>query len=391
MNVFYKKKLYTAIVLLVGLTVAVTILTSKPKPVPQSVPAPVPPMVAVISAATESQRLSVLTQGTVQPRREIDLVAQVGGKVEWVAPAFAAGGFFDQGQPLLHIEDADYRFALSRARSSVAQAEQTLATERGRARQAKREWRDLGNRDANDLFLRKPQLAAAEAALAAAIADREQAQLNLQRTKVVAPFNGRIRQTPVDLGQYVAPGTPVARFYATDVVEVRLPLTDKQVALLNLPLGYHNGSPEENPEVKLTAVFAGQAWQWSGRITRTDASIDVESRVVYAVAEVEKPFDSEPGSQRPPLNIGQFVEAEIGGSRLDNVLLLPRSALQPGDSIWVVDEEERLQALPVKVLQANSQRVAIQFDQPQRLRVVSRPIPIAVAGMPVTAVADGVR
>ena len=283
------------------------------------------------------------------------------------------------------MEQADYEFAIARAESQVAAARQRLAEERGRALQAEREWRDLGTTQANDLFLRKPQIASAEAALRAAEADLGAARLDLARTRISVPFNGRISKKHVDVGQYVAPGTPVARVYATDVAQVRLPLTDRQVALLDLPLGYDNTNAEADTgaEVLLEARFANQAWQWRGRIVRTDASIDVNSRVVYAVAEIPRPFAREQGSERPPLAPGLFVNATISGRQIENVVELPRDALRTDGSVMIVDRQDRAQARPVDVLQSNSQQMWVRGLEPGERVIVSDPT-LAVAGREVT-------
>ena len=370
MTVFQKKKLYTAAVLAVGMGLGIALLVAKPKPEPKPVPEIQPLPVTVLTAVPKATSLDVKTQGTVEPRREIDVVAQVSGKVVAVADNFAEGGFFGAESRLVQIEDSDYRFALSRAEAKVAEAEQRLATEQGQARQARREWRELGSHEANDLFLRKPQLAAAKASLLAAKAERDQARLNLQRTQVLVPFEGRVQETFVDLGQYVIAGSKVAHYYGTDVVEVRLPLSDRQVALLDLPLAYQGVNAAIDANVTLEAMFGGQRWQWRGTIKRTDARIDVESRMVFAVAEIAQPFQSTPGSNRPPLGIGQFVQASIEGRLFDHVVHLPRSALQVDNKLWVVDEHNRLQQLPAKVLQSDGEQVVVQLEQSEPKQVV---------------------
>ena len=198
---------------------------------------------------------------------------------------------------------------------------------------------------------------------------------------MTVPFKGRIKETNVDIGQYVNVGSKVARYYATDVVEVRLPLTDRQVALLDLPLVYQNADQMFYPEVIVNAIFAGKKWQWKGRIKRTDASIDIESRMVFAVAEIADPFNSNVEIQRPPLSIGQFVQAEIAGKLLDNVIQLPRKALQANNTIWVVDEKSRLQPLSsFTVLQTTREEVAVQLSSSEPLQIVVSNLPIAVAG-----------
>ena len=380
-----KNWLFTLLVLVVGVGAAYGLLVGKPAPEPQAPPVAAPPRVDVVAVRPTDLALAVETQGTVQPLREINLVSQVAGRVEEVAPGFAAGGFFTAGEPLLKVEDADYRFAIARAESQVAAASQRVAEERGRSLQARREWRDLGAVEANDLFLRKPQLAAAEAALRAAEADLGAARLDLERTRIAVPFNGRISEKYADIGQYVAPGTPIARVYATDVAQVRLPLTDKQVALLDLPLGYDNSLPGEGggAAVTLSARFANRSWEWQGRIVRTDASIDVDSRVVYAVAEIDQPFARDPDSERPPLSPGLFVNASITGRAMSAVAELPRSALRSDGSVMVVDSQKRAQTRQVEVLQGNARQLWVRGLQAGERVIISDPA-ITVAGMEVT-------
>ena len=370
--------------MLLGIAVSWAVLVGKPIPKPVEPSPSSPPVVQVLAAEPVNLALTVTTQGSIQPRREINIVSQVGGLVEAVDEHFADGGFFDTGIELVKVEDADYQFALVRAQARVADAAQIVAQEKGRGRQAQREWRDLGNEEANQLFLRKPQLAGVKAALRAAEADLDEARLNLRRTSIKAPFNGRVSEKFVDLGQYITPGTAVARVYDTDVVEVRLPLTGRQVALLELPLNYQDHSVQGGgASVSLRARFANREWEWSGNVVRTDASIDVDSRVVYAVVEVEKPFVRDVSSGRPPLSIGLFVEAEIQGRELRQVVALPRNALRNDGTVLLVDAQDRLQPRDVIVLKSNPREVWVQGIAVIERVAVSGPA-LAVAGMVVT-------
>lgn len=350
------------IILLVGAVLVLAVATLHPKPEPIAPTAPKPIQVNVVLATPKTEVLTVRSQGTVAPKREIDLVAQVAGRITEVSNNFVNGGFFSEATPLVSIDPRDYELASIRANARVAQAQQDLATIRGQARQARREWRDLGNDDANALFLRKPQLAAAEANLASAKAERDQAKLDLQRTKISVPFNGRVRETLVDLGQYVTPGSRIATVYDTSVAEIRLSVTDRQAALLDLPLGFSGGELKQGPEVIIKGTIAGKQYQWQGRIARTDASIDTRSRLYYAVAEVVDPFVANPGSAQVPLIVGLFVEAEIRGRELDNVISIPKQALFKGDNIYVLDEQQRAHQQSVNVLHTDANTAWIQAD-----------------------------
>ena len=341
------------IIVLLGFAIAMALNLLKPAPKPKPPEAPSLPVVEVVAVEPASMALPVTSQGTVAPRREIDLVAEVAGKVVEVAPNFVSGAFFAESDILVSVDNSNYLLAEIRAAAKVADAQQLLATEKGRALQAKREWRDLGNEDANQLFLRVPQLAAAEATVSSAKADLSQTKLDLSRTKIAAPFSGRIRETFVNLGQYVSPGTKIARIFDSEVVEVRLPITDAQAALLDLTLGFH-AQPKQGPLVELTGIVAGNEYQWQGRITRTEASLDTKTRMYHAIAEVVQ-SELNPTDVAPV--VGLFVNAKIEGRVIDNVIRLPRSALYKQETLFALDEKNQVRQLLVKSLAKTNEYV----------------------------------
>lgn len=375
MKISNKNKLF-ATVIVVGVAVIGLVVGLAPKPEEKVAEKAVPPVADVIYADPGRHTLLVPSQGSVHARHEIELVARVGGSIQSVSDAFVAGGFFEDGEALVQIEPADYRHQLTRAEAELANAESTLAQEQGRAKQAKREWRNLGSDEANALFLRKPQLSAAEAAVAAARADRDQARLDLQRTRVTAPFAGRVVETSVDLGQYVAPGTVLATVHSTGIAEVRLPLTDHQLSLLELPLGR---AIENGPAVRLRAQIAGQQREWRGRLVRTEAAIDPNSRFVYAVAQVENPYAGE-----APLINGLFVEADIAGKTLDDIAILPRQALHEGEHLLVLGAENKLHFKNVELLQTVDEEVWVRGDIARGERVVISSLGYSREGMVLT-------
>ena len=345
------------IILVLGVALATGLVWLKPKPEPRPESEPKKPVMSVIAAQPREMRLNVKTQATAEPRRRITLTSQVAGEVTEVAPQFVTGGRFGLGDLLLRLDPRDYRNAVTTAESNLKQAEQTLAVERGQARQAEREWRDLGNAEANTLFLRKPQLAAAEAAVEAAHAQLAQARLELERTVVRAPFDGRVEETLVDLGQYLAPSTQIARVFDASLARLRLPLTESQTALLDLPLV---GNLDAGPEVRVTASVMGEQHTWEGRVERTEASLDTQSRMYYAVAEIPEPFNLERHSA--PLLVGLFVDVEIGGKLLKNVVELPSSAVFQHNLLYSLDAEQRVQRKQVKVLKVDAERIWVQGD-----------------------------
>lgn len=366
------------LVFILGLLVTAVLWWARPQPRPVAPPPLKALQVKLVAYQPHKLQLPVHSQGTLAPRREIDLVAQVGGKITWVDPEFAAGAAFEAGTPLVKIEDADYRIAQIRARAQLAEAEQQLATERGLARQARREWRDLGDEQSNALFLRKPQLASAEAQLAAAKAGLEQAGLDLARTQITTPFAGRLRETYVNLGQYLSPGSKIARFFDSQMAEVRLPLTDDQVALLDLSLGHMDST---GPGVTLQATVAGELRQWRGHITRTEASLDDKTRLYHAVAEI-----SAQDNAGQPLIMGLFVEAKIAGKTLNHVAELPIDALYRDRGLWYRDSNGQAHYREVKVLARDDERVWVKSDLPEGSEIIHSRLGYLHEGMQVEAV-----
>ncbi len=372
----------TLILLIIGVSLIAALALLKPKaeraPLKPRPPLPVDVLVVNPSAI----KMTVNSQGTVAPKREIDLVSQVSGRVVSVADNYANGGFFQTDELLVQIEPADYEFAVTRAKAQEARAEEQVALEQGRSRQAKREWRDLGDKTANKLFLRQPQLNAAIATLASARADVEKSKLDLARTDISAPFQGRVRQTFVNIGQYVTPGTRIAKVYGTDVVEVRLPLADRQAVLVDLPVNFEDSQAQTYPQVTLRSLVAGVSHEWQGQVVRTDASIDVQSRMTYAVAEVKNPFKSSANDSRPPLSIGLFVEGQIDGKTVEDAFNLPRQAVYKGDQILVLNDKNEIGFQTISVLRSNPNNV-VAVGIEAGTRVVTTRIALAIAGMKV--------
>ncbi|NNU16747.1 efflux RND transporter periplasmic adaptor subunit [Parvularcula sp. ZS-1/3] len=333
--------------------------------------------------------LKVKTQGEVQPRREIQLAAQIAGRIESVSPSFAGGGVIKQGDVLVTIEDDDYRLAVTRARATVAQSEQRLAVEEAEAALAARDYAELSGNDGTDpslLALRKPQLAAAEADLASAKANLADAELALKRTRIRAPFDGRVRTINANVGQYVAPGANLGAVFSTDVAEVRLPLTDSDLAKLQLPFAFE-AEGTEGPEVMLTADVAGQMRQWKGYLVRVDAAIDSSTRQISAIAEVIDPYGL--GSDEGfPMAFGLFVNAEIDGPDVERATTIPLLALQDDNSVFVIDDEDLLQVRrPIIVAQAGEGVIATGGLEEGELLVIS-PVTVGV-GQPIRPLYEG--
>lgn len=356
MNERRKKVLVPIVILAAGVLATAAMIASR-KPAPLRPPEDYAPLVRVVTAEPRATRLTVTTHGTVAPRTETALVAEVAGRVMSIAPSFASGGFFAKGEVLLRIDPVDYELAVVASRSAVAQAKVRLQQEQAQAELAREEWKQLGSGEANALATRELQLEEAASALEAAEASLRQAQRNLDRATVRAPFACRIRDKAADVGQYVNTGAALAHLYATDTAEVRLPIPDADFAHLDLPMDFHGGA--NGPRVLLRADLAGQRREWTARIVRVEGEIDPRTRMVYVVARVDDPYGRAARAAGAPLAVGLFVEAEIEGRMVERAVVLPRSALRRDDIVLVVDDENRLRFQPVAVLHLGRDEVVI--------------------------------
>lgn len=348
---------------------------------------PAIPSVEIVRAEPQSLRLNVLSQGVVMPREQIDLVAEVGGKVMQVHPALVSGGFFAANELLLTIDTRDYDYAIVAAEAQLAEAKRVLINEQAQVEQAHSEWQALGEGQASDLALRKPQLAEAQAKLKAAEADLAKAKLNRNRCEVRAPFAGRVLSKQAGLGQFIPSGTVVARIYASDIAEVRLPIGTEQLAFLELPLGNHPKNADHWPAVTLSAELAGRPQSWQGRIVRSEAALDDSSGQLYLVAQISDPFRETP--QQIPLLSGLFVQARIDGVMRDGLYALPRAAIDGMQQVKLVNAEQRLEFRQVRVLRSEAERIIVNAGLNPGERVVTSELPVPIAGMRLNVVDAG--
>jgi len=303
--------------------------------------------------------LSVETQGEARPRTEIDLVPEVGGKVVYVSPNFIEGGLFKKGETLFRIDDSDFQVAVIRAESGVAQAEQALAREVAEGEIARKDYEELGTGEPTALALREPQRQQAEAALQAANAELQSAKLQLKRTYVRAPFNGRVRVKNSDIGQFVSPGFRLGRIFSTDIFEVRLPLSDDDLSKMSLPIAYVAKDKKSAPLVKLSARVAGKEQIWNARIMRTDSTFDTQTRSLAAIAEVFDPYGAGLSNNGMPLAPGLFISARIEGITYKDAIILPRDGLRPDDKVYVSTEDGKGAIRDVVVIDSNEERAAL--------------------------------
>ncbi len=381
------------LIVLAGVLGSLALVRTK-RPVETERPVARLPLVRVVTVEPRDVRLDVTAQGTVLPRTETTLAAEVAGRVVAVAPGFEVGGFVVRGEALVSLDRRAYELARKRAEARVVQARLRLVQQEAEGRVAAEEWGELaGDRavadEADPLVLRQPQIAEARAALAAAEAEVEMARLDLEHCSVRAPFAGRVSDKEVDLGRYLTPGQTVATVAAIDYAEVRLPVADHRLAHLDLPLAYRDSeAPDTGPEAVLSARFAGRDHVWRGRIVRTEGEIDPRSRMIHLVARVADPYGRGVEEGRPPLTVGLFVEAVIAGRILSRAVVLPRPALRGDGRVLVVDGEDRLRYRAVEVVRLEGERVVLGGGLSAGERVCVSPLDVVVEGMRVRTVEE---
>jgi len=325
---------------IIGITlISVMLISSNPPQSKRFKPSKAAQMTVVTrTLVPQNYQIMVESFGTVKPRTESILFAQVSGEITKVSGQFRNGSFFEKGDVLVQLDDRDYISEVKVSKANLLSANQVLLEEQARVDQALADWQRLGNgKIASALVLREPQLESAKAKVLSAQAQLDKAKLSLERTKIIAPYAGRILKKQVDIGQVVTGNSQLATIFAVDYVEIRLPIKNKDLALINLPEEYRDiGEQGNKNDVKLTSDLMGPQ-SWNGVIIRTESAIDEQSQQLYVVAQINRPYDATT-SYGSPIKIGQYVTAEISGKELTDVLVIPSSAIYQGSYVYTVEK-----------------------------------------------------
>ncbi len=344
------KKFVPVLLVLGAIMLAILMSALKPEPLKAEEPEAALAVKTQILNRTEVT-LSVESQGTVRPRTRTTLISEVSGTVLEVSDYFIVGGSFDAGDMLMRLDPTDHEVALQRAKAQLISANALLELEKARAVQAKKEWEMTGRPEADAplLALRKPYLAEAEANILQAKAQLKQAELKLQRATIRAPYAGMVSLKSVDVGQYVTTGSRLGETFAIDFVEVRLPLTEKDLSQMEA-MSFQNSDAVNT--VALSGSANGNPASWSALIVRSEGVVNELNRSQYVVARISNPYklNQTLTASTPPLLVGTFVTAKLKGKTLDNVFKVPRSALLQGSKVAVVDDMQRLQINSVNVV-----------------------------------------
>ena len=375
------KVILPLLIIVVGVVIARQLLVNSPQAHRQAV-VPQSPLVRILQVVPQDVRIPIYTQGTVKPRTSINLSAEVAGRILEVSPHYANGGFFKQGELMVRINPSDYELAITKAEALVASARQQLARAEAEYKQKVEEYRGIDSSKVTDYALRKPQYEEAKANLKAAGADLDLAKVQLTRCNIRAPFDGRIVEKKADVGQYVTPGMVLASLDAIDIAEVRLPLSQSQMNLLDM-VSLSGEQNSGNPiMVRLSGQTAGQQNTWVSRIVRSESSIDERNRLEYVVAQVRDPYGMHTKDKtQPVLTTGLFVEAEIEGRLMNNVYVVPRPAIHSNDNIWLLDKDSRLRIRTVTLVHRGEKSAYVIEGLNPGDAVVISPLDAVVDGM----------
>ena len=336
------------IIILVAFIIAAVMISSRQPP--EQIPVETQPLlVDAKQVSPEPVNFVVYSQGNVVPRHQTALSVQVSGRVVALSEKFMVGGRFKKGDVLVTLEQDDYVTDLNLAEAELAQAQAALEEEIARGKVAAEEWSTVSNVPPPELGLRKPHLAKEQANVKAAQAKLERAKRNLARTQIRAPYNGIVVERNIDLGQFASAGTTVGTIYSTDIAEVRLPITDRDLMFVDI----ENQSTERS-EVTLQATVGGQYRTWKGRLVRSEGVLDSTTRVIYAVVEVEDPYQLNGQDDTAPLRFGQFVEAQIMSNQTRELTVIPRSLLRLDSTVLTLNDNREIEITPVSIARTTS-------------------------------------
>lgn len=358
---------------LITLTVLGMILMklNQPAAVEKSAPR-VTSVVKVFTAETSDHLCKIQSQGSVESVRETILSSEVSGLVIEISPKFEKGGLIQKGETLLQIDPADYRAAVASAEVRLRESELELEIETARMKQALLDWKKIGRGEPqNALVLREPYFAAAKARKMAAEQELARAQRNLERTKIIAPFDAAIRSKEVEIGSFLATGMRIASIYSYQDLEIRLPVSIEDLGSISSEL-----SEESSPAI-LKGKIGSKEYEWKAKLSRVDPEISREILSGHMVFQIITSSSKE--YPLPP--VGLFVSAEIQGKTLQNILEIPRKALIGSNQVMLANANDRLEFRTVTVARMNQDRAVISEGLKSGERIITTRLTAPVEGL----------
>lgn len=335
-----------SIAIIIGLTVGASkvLEAMAPEAEKQTLVAPTP-AVNVTKVHRRDVPYPLSSEGVVTTRRETILSAEVGGRIEYVHENFEVGARFQKGEVIASIDALNFQTAVEQADSAVADAKLALEIERAKGEQAAKDWARISpDKEPSQMVLRIPHLKSAEAKLKSTQANRDQALEDLERTKIRAPFDCRVREVNLNLGATVAPGTQLGMIYDPERVMVRLSFSMDDFSRI-----------EPESEIELSAEVGGVDYLWESRILWDEGEVDRATLSGYVLAEIKSNPEVGTKFRLPPP--GLFVQARFEGMMMKDVVVVPRAAVRGRDSVWIVDTESKLRSRTLEIVNSNQTSV----------------------------------
>lgn len=369
--------------------VASFILLKNLKPEPEQRPQSLQiPTVETISLAYRYSALTIEGSGIVSPTREISLASQVTGEVTAIHKNLVTGGAFKKGETIIQIDPRSFEASLAEAVASKKASQSSLNFIRKRIErlQSLQQQGYEPEESLDDAINIRDQALANIARQNATIQNRE---LDLERASIKAPFDGQLLSENVDVGDIVTPGRELARFYASDEVEIIVSLNADDASFIPNLWNQANTSQAK----ALVSVNHGDlSYEWNGYLDRVEADIDDSTRTIDVVIRIPQPSlkgklidngnTSSVLKEAPPLMIGMYSTVTIEGMELDNHFVLPLGALHNGNTIWIVDSKNKLRIAPVEIVREESNLVVLLAPQlNQETQIIISDIALVSDGM----------
>ena len=323
-------------------------------------------------------QIKIKSTGTTTPITQTVLTSEVGGEVIYRSKKFSEGSSVISGEILAKIDDTDLQLQYKNALLQLASAEVQFAVQQAEAEIAQEAWDQVGEGVPQELTTKKPQLKQAKAALEVAKAQVQSAEKKLNKTEITAPYTGRIQNINIDLGSTIIPGQPVGSMYTSNEIEVTLSVKDSDLKFLDIPMDGRKLNPDQKSIVVIKSLYKGEMQEWAGNLERVDGVIDPMTRMIKLIANFKNNFIEE---TKPILPIGLFVEAEINGIQLEDIFMIPNSALTPNDELLVVNQDDALEIRKVRVLTKMKNHILVKEGMKAGERVVVSKLSIATNGM----------
>jgi len=323
-------------------------------------------------------QIKIKSTGTTTPITQTVLTSEVGGEVIYRSKKFSEGSSVISGEILAKIDDTDLQLQYKNALLQLASAEVQFAVQKAEAEIAQEAWDQVGEGIPQELTTKKPQLKQAKAALDVAKAQVQSAEKKLNKTEITAPYTGRIQNINIDLGSTIIPGQPVGSMYTSNEIEVTLSVKDSDLQFLDIPMDGRKLNPDQKSIVIIKSLYKGEMQEWAGNLERVDGVIDPMTRMIKLIANFKNNFIEE---TKPILPIGLFVQAEINGKQLEDVFMIPNSALTPNGELLFLNQDDALEIRKVRVLTKMKNHILVKEGMKAGERVVVSKLSIATNGM----------